>query len=104
MTTQVQHLINLSGLSRRQVARAVGCGERTLAGYAQGRAPTEAHQTRIDRVTAAISPIGNNPQERRRAILASGNGPSLLHRLIGENPTAQVIHTSALTVRERLGI
>ena len=103
MTTPARHLIDLSGLTRSQVARAVGCTERALTGYTLGRTPNEPDRVRIERLTAAIEPLAPTPEERRRALLASSTGRSNLHRLIAENPTFELIHAT-VPVRERLGV
>ncbi len=99
MTATAQHLIALSGLSRRQVARAVGCTERALADNEQVR----RHQDRITLLTAVIEPLAATAEGRRAVLLASSSGPSLFHQLVAEVPRGQVIQV-AIPVRERLGI
>lgn len=103
MTAPAQHLLTLTGLTRRQVARLVGCSERTFSGYTHGATPTDPHRSRIDQLTAIIEPLGTTGEERRRALLASSRGLSLLHRLVAEVPRGQVIQV-AIPVRERLGV
>lgn len=103
MTTAAARLLDMSGLSTGQVARAVGCTKRTLTGYLLGTLPSAEHQTGIDGLIAVIEPLGNTPDGRRRTLLASSNGPSLLRRLIAEHPTGEVLQFT-LPVRDRLGV
>jgi transcriptional regulator with XRE-family HTH domain len=98
----MQRLLGLSGLTAQQLARAIGCTERTVAGYCRGTIPQLEHQARVQHLIDVIEPLSDTAPGRRRALLDSSNGPSVLHRLIAEIPRGPVIQVT-LPVRDLLG-
>jgi hypothetical protein len=104
----VKELLEMSGLSKNQISRALGTSERNVWGWVTD---TELITPAPDRITARaeklierFSAIPGSSEDRRRGLLASSKGRSVFHKAVDEIPESKPIHVRPFTVSEMLGL
>lgn len=102
--TTIFQLWKESGLTKSQVARLFGFSERTVYTWIANNSVPAREEERLASLITRIIPLGGTGDERRRALLKSSEGTSLFHQMVNEIPKAQVIQSSDLSVRDKLGV
>lgn len=93
-----------SGLTSKQIGRALGTGPRTAASWAAGSQVPPFRVARLLELHTLISGLeADSPEGRRRLLLSSGQGRSLFQAFVDGTPRGQQIHFP-IPVLERLGI
>lgn len=103
MMPPVRELIEISGLTARQVSRLLNVSPHSVHLWSKGLPVPEGHTGRLQHLLDAVRPLGDTPRARRVALLRSSEGPGVLHRLLDELPESQVLHPSPFSVRDHLG-
>lgn len=97
-------LRDLSGLTSSQIARLFGVSRRSVQNWIAGATMSPSNEERLSHLLAQIRPLGDGPLERRRKLLASSKGPSLLHQLTGELKRGRVIRPEPTSAKSLLGV
>ena len=100
----INDLIAVSGLTVNQIARLFGVPGRAVHGWIWSRTVPVEHEVRLHHLHERMAPLGDTPEERRRELLRSSAGPSILRTMVSEVPQPQVIQWPGISVLERLGI
>jgi len=106
----VKELVEMSGLSRNQISRALGTSERNVSSWILDGGPfmrsTPAADitARAEELIERFSTIPGSSEDRRRGLLSSRNGPSIFHQAVDEIPEGEILHVRPFSVSEMLGI
>lgn len=103
-SVHLAELVERSGLTLDQVARLIGVSRRSVQGWVVGTPMSGFYEARIYRLRSVVLTAGATPDERRAAMLNSANGGSPFHQLLGELDQGPVLHPSAISARDALGV
>lgn len=100
----VANLKTASGLTTDQLGRLLGVSRRSIHNWAAGTAIAPAHEERLrDLELLVFSLPADSPDERRKLLLDSSNGPSMFKQFAAKADAPQRIRFD-VPVEERLGL
>jgi hypothetical protein len=104
LSTIVANLKAESGLTADQLGRLLGVSRRSIHNWAAGTVIAPAHEERLrDLERLVFSLPAHSPEERRRLLLESSNGPSIFRQFAAKADAPQRIKFG-VPVEERLGL
>lgn len=93
-----------SGLTADQLGRLLGVSRRSIHNWAAGTAIAPVHEERLrDLELLVFSLSADSPEERRKMLLDSSNGPSIFKQFASRSDAPQRIKFG-VPVEERLGL
>lgn len=93
-----------SGLTADQLGRLMGVSRRSIHNWAAGTAIAPVHEERLRELEMLVFSLSaGSPEERRKILLDSSNGPSLFKQFAAKADAPQRIKFG-VPVEERLGL
>lgn len=93
-----------SGLTADQLGRLLGVSRRSIHNWAAGTAIAPAHEERLRELEMLVFSLSaDSPEERRKILLDSSNGPSIFKQFAAKAEAPQKIKFD-VPVEERLGL
>jgi len=103
IAASIVHLKSESGLTADQLGRLLGVSRRSIYNWAAGGPIAAAHEEKVRELELLVFTLpASTPDERRRQLLDSSNGPSLFKQFAAKSSTPQRIKYG-VPVEERLG-
>lgn len=101
----VKELKELSGLTIDQIGRIFGVSRRSVHNWMKGSRMSSPNEERLAELLAQVRDLpSDTPEGRRRILLSSKNGRSLLNQWVLSAPQGEVIKVKAFTPKELLGL
>lgn len=93
-----------SGLTADQLGRLLGVSRRSIHNWVAGTAIAPAHEERLRELELLVFSLSaDSPEERRKLLLDSSNGPSIFKQFAAKVDAPQKIRFG-VPVEERLGL
>lgn len=93
-----------SGLTADQLGRLLGVSKRSIHNWAAGTTIAPAHEARLRELEMLVFSLSaDSPEERRKILLDSSNGPSIFKQFAAKADAPQKIKFG-VPVEERLGL
>lgn len=101
----VKELKELSGLTIDQIGRIFGVSRRSVHNWMRGRRMSPPNEERLAELLAQVRDLpSDTPEGRRRILLSSKNGRSLLNHWVLSAPQGAVLKVKALSPKDLLGL